>query len=157
MYHVTTEQDIPSIRADGIRSRGIPDYYSPRYELDKVADRIGGDRYSSWVSRVHAVYFWETREQAVRETQDTAHYNRVVEVDASRVSGPVWQLPTNAWENVYASIERPHDISQGSEAWEKVRAVVDHAERYDGTPSGQNELWVRAPVSPVAIVDVHQI
>lgn len=156
MYHVTTANNIESIQTNGVRSRGIPTYYSERYELDKAADTIGAQLYSHWVSRVHGVYFWETKTQAIRETQHD-HYDRIVEVDPNHVSGPIWKLSSDVWETVYQQIERPHNITPDDDIWNTLETIVEQAKRDDGARTGDHEVWTRSPVSPSAIVDTYAL
>ena len=157
MYHVTSASDIDAIQEEGIKSRGIPDYYSPRYEIDRVADKIGFERDTNWVARVDGVYFWNSKEQARANTQYTDLYDRIIEVDPSAIPSRIWMLPHDEWEALYQSLDRPSNIEQGTNAWEQIAEVVEMAEQYTGNSRGNVELWTSPPVPSSAITDIHEI
>lgn len=150
LYHVTNSSYASDIKSEGFQSRGIPDYYSPRYEFEVAVDTIGRGEYTSWSSRVHGVFFWESIEQARNNTQERAPYDMILECDKNKLPSPQWCIESEVLESTYRSLDRPSNVQPGDSAWKKARDIVEASRHYDGTQQ-RVEVWCSGPVSPDAI------
>lgn len=148
-YHVTTEQNVESLKSEGLKPKNKHPSHRTRKEMREQFDLVMNDRVDNWVDREGAVFFWSSFEDARRYAENNFDTRRenvyVVSFDLS--SKDCFSAYNPFIEDVF------RDWPVNLESLD----IEDYVEPWSGNETAEYEIWCQDSLSASSITNIVQI